>query len=98
MAKKINNPAEKLLSCIQQLDVTFKTIVENVDNPEVIKSLSDLKLSLSEDKKDGPNIESKEILKLLAKYPGLSKQALTFLRGKISEYKSLGVLDSYKGS
>jgi|LFRM01.1.fsa_nt_gb hypothetical protein len=92
------NPVDKLIQNVSQLDNIVKSILENADKPDFVSSLVSLRQQKEEEdsKKSRLSSEGTEIVKILQTYPGLSKVALVFLKSKISEYKSLGVLDQYK--
>lgn len=96
--RKPRNPIEKLMSCVAQMENTVQSVLDNADKPEFVNSIIALRKKKEEEnnKKSTINDEAREVVKQLQKYPGLSKQSLSFLRSKISEYKTLNILSKYE--
>lgn len=96
--RQSRNPVEKLQSSISQLNNIFLSILDSADKPDFMTTLVAFKKSMTDldSKKSKPNSDALEIIKLLQTYPGLSKQILSYLKFRISEYKALNVLDKYK--
>jgi len=97
-SRKSRNPVEKLLTQVSQLDNTVHAILDAACNPDFAEAIAALKKKQEEEKskKYKLNKEAREVSKLLQTYPGLSKQILSSLKSKISEYKTLGVIEKYK--
>lgn len=96
--RQSRNPVEKLQSHVAQLENIVQSILEAADKPDFVASVVALRKAQEEAqaKKSKMNNDSREVVKLLQTYPGLSKQVLVSLKSKITEYKSLDVLDKYK--
>lgn len=96
--RQSRNPVEKLFEQAGQIENTLQALLESAGKPDFINSIESLRKKREEDqsKKSKLNADSREVLKLLQTYPGLSKTILVSLKSKISEYKNLGILDKYK--
>jgi len=96
--RKARNPVEKLQSHVAQMDNIVQAILDSADKPEFASSIVALRQKREEEEsgKTKLNKDAREVSKLLKLYPGLSKQVLVSLRSKISEYKTLNVLEKYK--
>jgi len=96
--RAIKNPFEKLILQYGQIENTIQAIIDSAEKPDFVSSIVSLKQKMEDEasNKSKLNDDAREVLKLLQTYPGLSKSVLAHLRSKISEYKSLGILDKYK--
>ncbi len=96
--RKASNPVEKLNGLSGQLENTIEAIIEAAARPEFAALMQEMKAKRAEEesKKTKLNKESREVIKLLRKYPGLSRSVLAGVKQKISEYKGLGVLVTYE--
>jgi hypothetical protein len=97
-SRKSRNPVEKLQSQISQLQNVCDAILDSAENPDFAQSIIELRKKKESEQSNKSKLgkEAREAVKLLRKYPGLSKQFLSSIRSKISEYRSLNVLDKYK--
>ena len=96
--RKARNPVEKLQVMVSMMENITNSIVENAGKPEFAASMEALRsrIETGKDGKTKQNKEAREVAKQLRTYPGLARQTLTFVKGKIGEYKALNVLDQYK--
>ncbi len=96
--QNVANPVLKIISISKQLNTSIELLLENADNKDFVKALVDLREQLLEEEKKRSNMDNhtKEIAKILEKYNHhISKMLLTILKGKLSEYKNIGVLETY---
>lgn len=96
--RKARNPVEKLQGMVSMMENITHAIIENAGKPEFAASMEALRSKKEAGKggKSKRNKEASEVAKQLTTYPGLARQTLTFVKGKIGEYKTLGVLEQYK--
>lgn len=96
--RQSRNPVERLVSLKSQLENVVQAILDSASNPNFSKEIEELKkqIDAEESKKSNINKESREIMKLLQTYPGLSKQVLTFLKTRINDYTEINAIDKFK--
>lgn len=98
--RSTKNPIDKLLENVSSFEGIVQSIFENAaSNPNFIKEIIEIKKKNDEENSNKQKLteDGQDIVKLLETYPGLSKYVLSHVKGKISEYKSLGLLESMKG-
>jgi len=92
------NPVAKLEIIASQLMNLKESFIRAVSQPDFVQKVAALKAKQAgEDQtKSRLNKETREIVKHLRAFPGLSRQILTHVRSKIAEYKTLNILETFK--